>query len=134
MSLPSGGTTNFFRDLIDNIYGAFERDAANVVDNIHRELVDASPVYTGTLASNWKKGISPHSKSDNKRPKDLRKYTYQPASTSNVKTYGVHKSYYVWNNTPYLVHVNSGYFANGNHKGFVGKAIAIGEAKASGKI
>lgn len=133
--------TNFFGDLVESIYETFETDAANLVDYIHKELVEISPVETGTLVSNWKKGITPHSQSDNIRPKSKKKNFYLAPELTSVKTYGVQKKYYIWNNTPYLQFVNAGInplvpdsIKVKMSKGFVQRGIKRGEARAAGLI
>jgi len=139
--MGTGRVTNHFGDLVETIYDNFEKNAANVVDNIYNELVEESPVQTGTLASNWKKGIRPNTKADNIRPKNTSRQKYQKPQPSSQKTYGRHERYYIWNNTPYLVYVNAGInplFPDSAKvaasKGFVRRAIKRGEAKAAGKI
>lgn len=134
-----GRFTNHFGDLVETIYNNFEENASEVVDEVHKELVANSPYYTGTLSSNWKKGIRPNSKGDNIRPEDAKIATYSPASTKKVKTYGIHQRYYIWNNTPYLKWVNAGINplvpgGNDNNKGFIEISISTGVAKAQGKL
>ncbi len=143
-SLPSGGTTNFFGDLAKSIYSNHERNCAEVVDEVHRALVEESPYFSGTLSSNWEKGIRPRSKVKNKvvNEKGISgpwiRNVYPRASVSPAKTYGIHYKYYIWNNTHYLEHVNEGTNPLVNNAkayvGFVKKAINIGVARASGKI
>jgi len=132
-------TTNFFGDLTETMYDNFEKNAAAVVDSIHKELVNSSPVWSGALRGNWKKGIRPNSSIGNKRDRNDNWLSvvgkFAAPSVEKVKTYGTHQRYYVWNNTPYLDYVNAGINPlrpkSANSKGFIGKAIAKGVAKAS---
>lgn len=151
MSLPSGRTTNFFGDLTQTIYDNFEDNAANVVNSIHKALLDGTPrgtgtgtpVDTGALKANWNAGAFPNTKVI-KRPTDGSSI---PQPVPDTKRYGIHRQYYIWNNSDYLGYVNAGIAGKAGitsnsspNIGFVKKAIDIGVMKAmkrkvaSGKI
>lgn len=112
MALPDGGRTEFFGDIVDNIYSNFDKDAANVLNNIYDQLMEGTPrttgtgtpVDTGTLKANWNVGIRPNSRAI-ERPKDGSKVTIVK---KKIKRYGIHHKYYLWNNTPYISMVNAG--------------------------
>ena len=139
MSLPSGDTTNHFGDLIDNIYAVHEGNVKNVIGSIYDALTvsgtprttgTGSPVDTGTLKANWGVGIIPNSRYI-KRQKGVK----IPFIPKKIKSYGIHRSYYIWNNTPYLAMANSGTTSQGiglygPNIEFVEKAIDKGEKDA----
>lgn len=135
-------TTNFFGDLTETIYDNFEKNAADVVNSIYNELItgtprendSGTPVATGTLKANWEVGIRPRSKAKYQRPSNNKQRVYPNPPLATAKTYNIHNRYYIWNNTPYLGLVNAGIGNNAINAGFIQKAIARGEARASGKI
>ena len=140
MALPSGGTTNFFGDLVDTIYSNHENNCAELINSVYDSLVDESPVDTGALRANWAAGITPNSNYiEQPSPKTPNSVPFVPRK---AKTYGVKRQYFIWNNTPYLSYVNAG-IAGRNHTvtpksskniDFVQRGIAIGVAKAQGKV
>ena len=138
MALPSGRTTNFFGDLTKTIYDNFERNAADVVNSIHKALLDGTPrdtgtgtpVDTGALKANWHAGAFPNTNVID-RPTDG--ITKIPQPELNTKLYGIHRQYYIWNNSPYLEYVNAGIAGKAGittkssiNIGFVKKAMDIG--------
>ena len=144
MALPRGRTTNFFGDSTKTIYNNFERNVADVVESIHLALLNGTPRTTGTgtpqdtgaLKANWHAGAFPNTNVID-RPTDGSKVPIPDLST---KRYGIHRQYYVWNNSPYLSYVNAGLAGRGGvssvsaNIGFVRKAMDIGIKNAmSGK-
>jgi len=137
----TAGTTNHFGDLVDNIGKFVGNRVLHVTLNVFDALIDGTPrttgtgtpVDTGTLRANWNIGIRPTSSYIERI-----KGSQLPKPNPNIKSYGIHYTYYLWNNSPYLNYVNDGIIWRGaktdnsrQNINFVQKAIDIGIQNAN---
>ena len=135
-----------FGNIAEDIFIAFDRNAGSLVESILESLVDGTPrttgtgtpVDTGALKANWHAGIVPQP-TVIERPKDGKKNSV-PYKKPKVKRYGIHKKYFIWNNSEYLSYVNAGIAGKAGvtpyssvNIGFVGKALEKGIQNAIGR-
>lgn len=100
--------TKYFGDIVESVYAHVGAEAQHVTTQILEELYNGTPATTGSgtpvdkgyLKSSWRAGIRPNS-----RPAPESPILTKPME---IKKYGVHYRYYIWNNTPYIGYVNDG--------------------------
>lgn len=107
---------------------SFEDGKEKLVMDIHKHLMNTTPVRTGTLKSNWR--MTPGSlvnrtfipnTGETRTPKPIKN-----AITDYVRNW---KKFVIYNNTPYVNIVNDGINGNEHNQNFIQKAIALALAE-----
>lgn len=144
MRLPQG-TTKRFADIATNIKEVVGEKNGKIAYLITKELMKATPRLSNDLHNSWNYGPSAtghvlgkgkseyNDRSENGKtiiPRDK-----QPLRILPYKAYKkVHKFFVIWNNMPYLGHVNNGVVfgritrSSKKHLGFVNRALSNAEA------
>lgn len=107
-------------DIMINVFDDFRRDTAR---ELFENLMETTPEATGTLKANWK------AKPGSKAGKTFIINTGKDVAEQPVPDFDKYirnwKVFTIYNNSPYIVHVNNGESGNEHNQNFIQAAMAM---------
>lgn len=108
-------------------FGDYKKElAASLFEN----LMETTPVDTGTLRANWKHAPG-ETGGNSQRIENTGEFHDRPAPLDMDKYKRNWSVYTVFNFSEYVEHVNNGLSGNSHNQGFIGSAIAMTEVDAA---
>lgn len=107
-------------DIMINVFDDFRRDTAK---ELFENLMETTPEATGTLKANWK--AKPGSKIGKGFIENTGKDVVEKPVPDFDKYIRNWKVFTIYNNSPYIVHVNNGNSGNEHNQNFIQAAMMM---------
>jgi len=107
-------------DIMINVFDDFRRDTAR---QLFENLMETTPEATGTLKANW--NAKPGSKIGTQLIENTGKDVIERPTPDFDKYIRNWKVFTIYNNSPYIVHVNNGESGNEHNQNFIQAAMAM---------